>query len=365
MFRSLRPFCGKALAPAGIRCHAVAMKAVAGLLSLTLLLAGCDSAPAPAPAPPPLAPATAAATPASELLLAELPASVVQPPGSRVAVAAPLAGLVREVLVQPGQAVSKGQLLAVLVSREALVMAGDVARAGVRAELASAEAARMQALASEGVVAAARAEAARAACTEAEVTRREAALLLARAGADSDGLVRLRAPIAGRVAAMAIEAGAPLDGQSAPFVIEAGGSRWLALQIPERLAGTVRPGLVVRTAAGQQGRLETVAATLDPQTRAFAARARLADDGPALTSGALLRITLHAPAPDGAVTVPAAALVQEADRTLVFVKTANGFAPRPVTRIGSGNSAVLSAGLKPGEQVAVSNLPELRAMAGE
>jgi cobalt-zinc-cadmium efflux system membrane fusion protein len=141
------------------------MRSLAGFFSLTLLLAACDSAPAPAPAPPPFMPATATATatPASELLLAELPATVVQPPGSRVAVAAPLAGLVREVLVQPGQAVSKGQLLAVLVSREALVMAGDVARAGARAEVASAEAARMQALAREGVVAAARAEAARAA----------------------------------------------------------------------------------------------------------------------------------------------------------------------------------------------------------
>jgi cobalt-zinc-cadmium efflux system membrane fusion protein len=341
------------------------MRSLAGFFSLTLLLAACDSAPAPAPAPPPLMPATATATPASELLLAELPATVVQPPGSRVAVAAPLAGLVREVLVQPGQAVSKGQLLAVLVSREALVMAGDVARAGARAEVASAEAARMQALAREGVVAAARAEAARAAGTEADVNRREAALLLARAGADADGLVRLRAPIAGRVAEMRIEAGAPLDGQSAPFVIEAGGSRWLALQIPERLADTVRPGLVVRTASGQQGRLETVAATLDPQTRAFAARARLSDDGPLLTSGALLRISLHAPAPEGAVAVPAAALLQEEARTLVFVKTASGFAPRPVTRAGSGDTAVLSAGLKAGEQVAVSNLPELRVQAGE
>jgi cobalt-zinc-cadmium efflux system membrane fusion protein len=336
------------------------MRSLAGFFSLTLLLAACDSAPAPAPAPPPLMPATATATPASELLLAELPATVVQPPGSRVAVAAPLAGLVREVLVQPGQAVSKGQLLAVLVSREALVLAGDVARAGARAEVASAEAARMQALAREGVVAAARA-----AGTEADVNRREAALLLARAGADADGLVRLRAPIAGRVAEMRIEAGAPLDGQSAPFVIEAGGSRWLALQIPERLADTVRPGLVVRTASGQQGRLETVAATLDPQTRAFAARARLSDDGPLLTSGALLRISLHAPAPEGAVAVPAAALLQEEDRTLVFVKTASGFAPRPVTRAGSGDTAVLSAGLKAGEQVAVSNLPELRVQAGE
>jgi cobalt-zinc-cadmium efflux system membrane fusion protein len=340
------------------------MKAFAGLLVLSIALSGCNSAPAPAPAAPEIAPATATAVAASEVMLATLPATVVQPPGSRVAVAAPFPGIVQDVLVQPGQQVMKGQVLAVMVSRDVLGLAGDRARAEARAGLASAEAARMAALAEAGVVAMARAEAARAAETEARVTRRETERLLAHAGADADGLVRLRAPISGRVAAMTVEAGAALDGQSAPFIIEADGSRWLALQLPERLAASARPGLVVRTPDGRQGRLETLATSLDPMTRAFAARARLADTGAALTSGALLRITLHAPAPDGAVSVPAAAVLEEDGRTLVFVKTAKGFTPRPVTRIGHGDTAVITGGLKAGEQVATSNLPELRVLAG-
>jgi cobalt-zinc-cadmium efflux system membrane fusion protein len=289
---------------------------------------------------------------------------VVQPPQARVAVAAPFAGMLREVRVQPGQAVRAGDVLATMISREALVLAGDLARAEAHGRLAAAEAARMTALARAGVVAGARADTAAAAHAEASINAREARKLLARAGADSDGVVRLRAPISGRVTNVSASAGAPVDGMTAPFVIEADGSRWLALQLPGALAGQVRPGMAVRTADNRRGRIETVAASLDPETRSVAARARLADGGPGLTGGRLLGVAILAPAAAGAVVVPAAAVLGDPAGTRVFVKTPKGFAPRVVTRAGTGAEAVITGGLKAGETVAVSNLPELRAVAG-
>jgi cobalt-zinc-cadmium efflux system membrane fusion protein len=270
---------------------------------------------------------------------------------------------VQSVAVQPGQAVRRGQLLATLVSREALETAGDLARAEARRQMTRAEAERMATLAREGVVAGARADGAAAADAEAAIDAREARRLLARAGADGDGMVRLVAPIDGRVASMTAEAGAPLDGTTAPFVIEADGSRWLALQLPERLAGQVKPGMAVMTADGRRGRIETVASAIDPATRAFAARARLSDEGAGLIGGRLLQVKLLAGAPDGAVMVPLAALVQTDAGDLVFVKAKAGFAARAVRRLGDGDPAVIAEGLKPGETVAVSNLPELRLAA--
>lgn len=336
------------------------------LLFLTAAaLAGCGSeAPPPVPPVPQISPQTAVAKAASEMVIAELPATVVQPPGSNVAVAAPFAGTVRDVKVQPGQAVTRGQVLATMVSRDALVLAGDLARAEARRTMTGAEAARMATLAREGVVAGARADSAVAADREAAINARQASRLLARAGADGDGTVRLVAPISGRVARMTIEAGAPVDGMTAPFVIEADGSRWLALQLPERLAGRVKPGMAVTTRDGRRGRLETVASGIDPATRSFAARARLDDGGPALVGGRLLPVSLVAMAPAGAVSVPAAAVVHEGSADQVFVKTPKGFVVRQVQRAaGSGDVAVIVAGLTPGEQVATSNLPELRAAA--
>lgn len=335
------------------------------LLLLAVLLAACDSGGAPpsAPALPAIAPDTAIARPATELVLSELPATVVQPPGSRVAVAAPIAGMVQSVLVQPGQVVRRGQLLATMASRDALVLAGDLARAQARLQMTGAEAARMNILAREGVVAGARADTARAADAEAMINAREARRLLARAGADSDGIVRLVAPISGRVASMAIDVGAPLDGTQAPFVIEAAGSRWLSLQIPERLEGKARPGMAVITGDGRRGRLETVAAAIDPATRAFAARASIDAGGPPLAGGRVVPLRLLQPAPANAVAVPMAAVVAGDGTDQVFVRTSKGFAPRRVTRVGSGDPAVIVAGLKAGETVATSNLPELRAAA--
>ncbi|GGI92498.1 multidrug transporter [Polymorphobacter multimanifer] len=339
------------------------MKRHVALILLASALAGCGSdTPPPPPAVQPISPQTATARPAAEMVLAELPASVVQPPGSSVAVAAPFAGMVRDVMVQPGQAVQRGQLLATLVSREALMVSSDLARAEARRAMTGAEAARMTTLAREGVVAGARADSAVAADREAAINAREAQRLLARAGADRDGTVRLVAPITGRVARMTIEAGAPVDGMTAPFVIEADGSRWLALQLPERLAGLAKPGMAVITGDGRRGRLETVASGIDPATRSFAARAQLDDGGPALVGGRLLPVSLVAMAPEGAVTVPVSAVVHQDGADQVFVKTAAGFAIRQVQRAqGGGTMAVILAGLKAGEQVATTDLPELRA----
>ncbi len=332
-------------------------------LIVAAALAGCGQA-SPDPAPqqlPRVTARTAAAAAATEMTLAQLPATVVQPPGARIAVATPFAGLVRSVHVQPGQAVRKGQLLAVVVSRDAMGLSAELAQAEARHRLTSAEAARMAELARAGVVAGSRADAAATASNEDDISVRAARSMLDQANVGRDGTIRLLAPIAGRVVSMAMDAGAALDGTSAPIIIEREGSCWLAVQIPERLASEIRAGLPVSTEEGQSGRLETVATSLDPTTRAFAARARLTDGGVSLVSGRLLRLTIHAAAPTGAVNVPAAAVATENGRELVYVKTGAGFVARSVSRVGSGDPAVIVAGLKAGETVAISNLPELRA----
>jgi cobalt-zinc-cadmium efflux system membrane fusion protein len=333
-------------------------------LFLAVALSGCgQTTPEPAPEQPPqIAARTAVAAVAGEMALAQLPATVVQPPGARVAVSTPFAGLVRSVHVQPGQAVRQGQLLAIIVSRDAMTLAAELAQAEARRRLTAAEAARMAELARAGIVAGSRADAAAAASSQDDISVRAARAMIDQANVGRDGSIRLTAPIAGRVISMTMDAGAAVDGMSAPIIIEREGSRWLALQIPERLASVVRAGLPVTTEDGQTGRLETVASSLDPATRAFAARARLADGGAPLVGGRLMRLTIRTAAPAGAVSVPAAAIATEDGKDLVFVKTGTGFAARPVTRAGSGDPAVIISGLKAGETVAISNLPELRAV---
>ncbi len=335
------------------------------LAILPLALAGCEADPvAPAAAPVrAMQPQTALAVAAVNAPLGTVPATVSLPPAARVAVTAPFAGSVQRIHVLEGQDVQAGQLLATVVSRDALSLASSRARADARVSLAQANAARIGQLAAEGVIAGARADEARAALREAQVDRAEAARILARGGASADGIVQLRAPIAGRVSRVSIETGGPLDGMTAPFVIDGHNRYALDLQLPERLAGQVRPGMAVLLPGGARGEILSVAPGLDPATRSVNAIARIGA-APGLLAGGSLSVVVLGDANSSAVAVPAAAVARVDGRDVVFVRGKDGFQPVPIVLGGSANGvATILEGLAVGTTVAVSNLPELKSQA--
>ena len=276
--------------------------------------------------------ATAVAAAASSAELGAVPATVSLPPDARVAVTAPFDGIAVRLFVVEGEAVVAGQPLA-----------------------------------KEGIVAGARADEARAALREAEVNVAENRRILAQANADGSGMMTLRAPIGGRIAAVNVQAGGPVGGLSAPFIVENTARLMLDLQIPERLAGAVHPGTPVEvrmTGSTATGRVIAVGGSIDPATRALTAKARL-DAAPALVSGKSVVAILGGVQPVAGASIPAAALTRVGDRDAVFVKGTDGFALRPVTiasRVGA--SATITAGLKPGERVATSAIAELKAVLG-
>ncbi len=335
----------------------------AGLLSPAL--AGCGAEPVAAPAAPVKAvePQTAVATLATNAPLGTVPATVSLPPAARVAVTAPFSGAVRQIHVLEGQEVTAGQLLATVISRDALTLASDRARADARLELAQANAARIGQLAAEGVVAGARADEARAALREARVDRAEAARILARGGASGDGIVRLVAPISGRVSRVSVETGGPLDGMTAPFVIDGSNRYALDLQLPQRLAGKVRPGMAVLLPGGARGEILSVAPGLDPATRSVNAIARIGA-APGLLAGSSLSVTILGDAQASSVSVPAAAVTRLEGRDIVFVRGKAGFQPVAVVVGASADGqTTIAEGLAAGATVAISNLPELKSRA--
>ncbi len=339
------------------------------LIFAMILLAACGAGSEPGAAPPreaaAVAPQTAEAVLSQNAPLATVPAIVTLPPAARVAVTAPFAGAVSRVHVIEGEQVRAGQLLATVISRDALSLASDRARAASRLKLAEAQAARMGQLAREGVVAGARQDEADAALSQARVDVAEAGRILARGGASADGVVRLVAPMSGRVSRVAVETGGPLDGMTAPFVIETSDRYSLTLQLPQRLAPSVRPGMAVEGPNGLRGRIVSVSPGIDLETRSVMARATIAT-GAGLIAGQSLGVTIIGSGAAGAVTIPAVALTRLEGRDVVFVQTPKGFAPRDVAPGAvAGGSATILTGLKAGERVAISNLPELKVQAGQ
>jgi cobalt-zinc-cadmium efflux system membrane fusion protein len=72
---------------------------------------------------------------------------------------------------------------------------------------------------------------------------------------------------------------------------------------------------------------------------------------------------VFAPAPAGTAAVPRAAITDLSGESVVFTKADGALSVRKITTAGMlGDLTVVISGLKPGEQVAVSGLSELKSL---
>jgi cobalt-zinc-cadmium efflux system membrane fusion protein len=303
----------------------------------------------------------AVAASAQTMPVADLPAQIMPQPNARVAVAAQFPGVITRIFVVSGQDVAAGQPLATVASRDMVSLTAELARA--RQSVARAQAARLGQLAREGIIAPARADEAASLARQSDIDVGEQARLigLVPGGRAGGAGYTLSAPISGRISAMSAETGKAVDPAMAPFVIDGGGPLHVTAQLPERLLGAVKPGMIVRIGT-VSGTVTAVGQSLDPATRSAAVSATIpAGSAPA---GSATAIGIEGPAPTGAVRIPVSALGEVNGGKIVFVAVRGGVKVRPVTVGGqSGESAVITKGLAPGERVAASGVSELATLA--
>jgi cobalt-zinc-cadmium efflux system membrane fusion protein len=308
----------------------------------------------------------ASAQTALAMPIGTVPGVVSLPPDARVAVTTPYAGTVVKVLVIQGQAVRQGEVLAIVRAAESVQFGAALARSEAELPVVAANAARLGQLSREGIIAPARADEARAALASARATLAENRRLLALGGAGRDGTITLRAPISGRVASVAVDTGGAVGNGVAPFIVENSANLRLDLQVPERLAGQVRPGMDI--AVTQEGRMArgtvlSISGSLDPLTRSLAAKASLPADS-RFVPGKGVMVTIAGPGRVGGVSLPASAVTHVGDHDEVFVRTATGFRATTVTVAGQiGDLAFLSAGVQPGSRIATCSVAELKTLS--
>lgn len=304
----------------------------------------------------------AAATPASEVALAQLPATISPPPNARVAVAATLPGTVQRTFVNEGDMVRAGQPLAVVISRDILTIGADLSRANARLGVSQASAARLSKLSREGIIAAARADEAQAIAAEARVDVAEKSRIMRMVGGSGrTGTYTLTAPISGRVTHADLVAGNPVDGMNAPFVIDAEGKYEVIAQVPENLVGKLQPGMTVRL-GDISGKVTSIGSTIDPASRSATLKASL-PAGPGVLAGRNATVTVFGPAPAKAVVVPSSALASIDGRDVVFVVAKGGYDRRFVkAATANGESVVIFEGLGAGERVVASGTSALKAL---
>ena len=325
----------------------------------------------------------AAEPPAAEVLAVEariadvtqsLSISGTLAPQSRVAIASKLAGRLERVLVNIGDRVAAGQVVAALDHREldAQADAADAAVSVARAALESAEASlanaalehdRARNLFERGAIprqrldavdTALRASTAQRDLARANLAQSQAALRHARE------IVRdatLHSPIAGAVVERNYDAGnlvAPGD----KAVIVVADTRTLKLEagVGELEAGRLRVGLTAvvmasaRPGTTYEGRLAAIAPEIDARNRQFRIEVRVPNPSGELLSGMYATARLETARAPGAVTVPREAVTTRAGERVVFRIAGDRIEPaRVVEGVADETQVQIVSGLSGGD----------------
>lgn len=301
---------------------------------------------------------------ATDEAIALLPATIIPPMNSRIAVPAPFAGTVVSANVLPGETVEEGQDLMTIASRELLETLSQLRQAEANLDAAEAVADRYRTLADKNI-----ASPTRAAETEAQrehmraiVEEHRRLVSMGNIKTNPDGSYTLVAQRAGRVVEANVEPGANIESMSPAVVLDTSDELWVEAQLPASLIGKVRPGDSIYLDGGVAGKVLSVGHTLDPKTRS----ATLIGTIPAsagLIMGQMLTLSIHREAAVGGLDVPARSVVWVGGAPSVFVRTGSGFAVLPVLLKGKTlKGATIEAELSPGQEVAVSGLAELENM---
>jgi membrane fusion protein, heavy metal efflux system len=301
-----------------------------------------------------------------------VPARIEARPGGAADVVAPIDGrLTRVVEVALGANVSRGQELARLLpppSAPADLPQLQRARADAQTALALAtrDRERAERLTSAGAAPAKRLDEARSTEEQAKarVTAAEASLAqynAARAGGatDAEGSFIVRAPVSGVIAQRDAATGANVTAGSVLFRVVDAAQVHVVGQVPEAQAARARLAQAAEIEiAGQPdrvltGRLVSVGKVLDPQSRtlpitfAFDNRALGLPVGQAAFLYLLMETTQARP------VVPAAAIVDDAGRPIVFVQREGETFERRAVTLGprSGDVVQITEGVKAGDRV--------------
>ncbi|MEQ1649062.1 MAG: efflux RND transporter periplasmic adaptor subunit [Hyphomicrobiaceae bacterium] len=299
--------------------------------------------------------------------VALLPGTVVPAMNARIAAPAPFAGTVVQMHVLPGQKVRKGAALLTVASRELSDALGQLKQSEADIQVAQAVAQRKRILVDKNVSSPVVAEEAEAqvAKLRAVVDQHNRTIALGGTAIGKSGQYTITAPADGMVVETHALPGAKLDAMAAAVTIDASDELWVEVQLPSDLVRKIVIGDTIQVIDGPEGKVVSIGGSLDRLTRSATLLASVpANSG--LLPGQMVTISVLRPSQTGGLNVPAAAVAWVEDKFAVFVRSAEGFNLTPITLRGrSPAGATVDGALVPGQQVAISGLPQLEAMLGK
>ncbi|CAN5351328.1 efflux RND transporter periplasmic adaptor subunit [soil metagenome] len=303
----------------------------------------------------------------------DLPATIESDPQGIQIVSAAIGGRVVTLSRNLGEAVRRGDTLAVIESREAAQLRGDIEGARARSALAQSNLRREQRLFAERVSPEQDLIAARTAATEASIALRQAQQQLSAAGFGGGALNRiaLPSPINGQIIARSVTLGQTVAADAELYRVANLDRLSLSVSLAAADAGQIKAGTRIEvTAPGRRGeaRVTFVSPVLDGQTRQVPVIATLDNGNGRWRVGESIRASIQLPGRTGSSTIaiPQVALQTIAGKAVVFVRTKTGFRAMPVTPgPANGNQVTILEGLTGSEQIAATNSFTLKAELGK
>jgi cobalt-zinc-cadmium efflux system membrane fusion protein len=310
------------------------------------------------------------ATPAQPTAI-ELPAKLVWNEERTQRIYPAFSGRVLAIKADIGQSVTPGTLLAQLASPDFGQAQSETVKAEVDMRLTQKALSRQRELFEAGIVARkdleqSQADAERA---QAEMERAQARTRLYGSTSGVNQQLALSATIGGVVVERNLNPGqevrADMAGPGVPalFVVTDPSSLWIQIDARESEVGTVRSGasfdLQISALPTQRFKARVISASdfIDPLTRTIKIRAIVANSKRLLKAEMLATARFERSFSNGAVVVPAQAVLLSGTRHSVFVQNRPGeFEPRTVELAYEGTKdVVIASGLQPGELVVSEN----------
>jgi cobalt-zinc-cadmium efflux system membrane fusion protein len=287
------------------------------------------------------------------------------------AMLAPFSGTVSRLLVEPGQAVAKGEGLANVVSPDYANAVSTYRKALVTAQNARRLADLDKDLLAHQGVSAKEAQQAETDAASAEADRDAGLQALQSLGVDT-AVIRdtregkdtaavegvIRSPISGTVVEKLIQPGQLLQASTTPvFTIADLSKVWVMAHIFDTDLDAVHLGDIAQvTGAGKtlSGRVDNIAAEVDPNTRSVAVRIVVDNPGEFLKRQMYVQVRIEDRQQTQGLLVPVSAVLHD-DENLpyVYVEQADGSFARAHVNPGyrSGNSYSIANGVSPGQRI--------------
>ncbi|GLO41760.1 efflux RND transporter periplasmic adaptor subunit [Pseudomonas pudica] len=281
-------------------------------------------------------------------------------------------GVVESVQAELGQAVKRGEVLAVIASQQISDLRSEQQAAQRRLELARLTFQREQQLWQERISAEQDYLQARQVLQEAEIALANARQKVAAVGpAGAGNRYELRAPFDAVVVEKHLTVGEVVDETSNAFTLSDLSRVWATFAVAPRDLDKVTTGRNVTVSAPDlgarvEGKINYVGSLLGEQNRAATVRATLANPNGAWRPGLFVNVAVSVERFNAAVVVPQSALQTWEEQTVVFARTEEGFEARPVTtgRRDAGQVEI-TTGLAAGTQVAAAGSFVLKSELGK